>query len=522
MRKIPTTMSTQHPDNVNSPPWVKGEMLAGDDEVTETFYAFQTLGCQEQMWDWEGKDVDPNVVRKLFVAHPDFFKENVIGKDVFLTYRVPNPTVEESEKKLFIEALESIPRCFDEAKHFYGETEFPPIFEIILPLTTSSVELLRVASYYSNIIVGKERMKLHDAEDLTIGDWVGGFEPKKIEVIPLLEDFKGLSDASSLITPYIRAVKPSYLRVFLGRSDPALNYGLFPAVLLAKIAISQIKRVAEKERIPIFPMIGVGALPFRGHLSPESVDEFMEEYAGMSTVTIQSALKYDFEEAEVIGLVRRLNGELSKKPPVTMRASEEELMLKVVNKLSMAYRERIEKLADVVNFLAKYVPPRRARKLHIGLFGYSREIGSVKLPRAIGFTAAMYSLGIPPELIGASALMNLSEEEWNMLNEHYRNWKSDCKYAGEFLCWENLNYLMGEDEVLKRVTDRFKLRDVIPEIMKDLQSLEEILGTSLGPKDLDHRRHENIANNILISIAKNGEDLPQYIVEAARIRKSLG
>jgi len=515
-------MSTQHPDNVNLPAWVRAEMLAGDDEVTETFHAFQKLGCQEQMWDWEGKDVDPNVVRKLLVAYPDFFKDNVIGKDVFLTYRVPNPTVEESEKKLFIEALESVPRCFDEAKHFYGNTEYPPIFEIILPLTRSVAEILRVASYYSNVIVGKEMMKVHDAEDLTIRDWVGSFEPKKIEVIPLLEDFKSLSDVPGLITPYIHAVKPSYLRVFLGRSDPALNYGMFSAVLLSKIAISQIRRIAEEARIPIFPMIGVGVLPFRGHLSPDNLEGFLHEYAGMSTVTVQSALKYDFKESEVIGLISRLNKELPKKPPVGMTDREEEQLLKVAKKLSEAYRDRIEKLAEIVNLLSGYVPSRRARKLHIGLFGYSREMGGVKLPRAIPFTAAMYSIGIPPELVGASALSNLTEEEWDLLNRCYRNWRADCEYAGQFVCWENLNYLSGEPEILEKVTLRFKLKEVIPEIMKDLQTLEEIVGTKLGPKGLDYRKHENIANNVLISLAKDGEDLRQYIVEAARIRRSLG
>ena len=34
------------------------------------------------------------------------------------------------------------------------------------------------------------------------------------------------------------------------------------------------------------------------------------------------------------------------------------------------------------------VPRRRMRKLHIGLFGYSRSIGGISLPRAISFCAA--------------------------------------------------------------------------------------------------------------------------------------
>jgi len=60
-------MSTQHPDNVSPPPWTHDEILSGDAEVEETYFAFSELGCKEQMWDWEGKDADPNVVRKLLI-----------------------------------------------------------------------------------------------------------------------------------------------------------------------------------------------------------------------------------------------------------------------------------------------------------------------------------------------------------------------------------------------------------------------------------------------------------------------
>ncbi|RLI09868.1 phosphoenolpyruvate carboxylase, partial [Candidatus Bathyarchaeota archaeon] len=54
MRKIPCTMSTQHPDNASLPPWTSKEIIANEDEVFEAYYAFSELGCQEQMWDWEG------------------------------------------------------------------------------------------------------------------------------------------------------------------------------------------------------------------------------------------------------------------------------------------------------------------------------------------------------------------------------------------------------------------------------------------------------------------------------------
>jgi phosphoenolpyruvate carboxylase len=72
------------------------------------------------------------------------------------------------------------------------------------------------------------------------------------------------------------------------------------------------------------------------------------------------------------------------------------------------------------------------------------------------------------------------------------------------------------------VEKRFKLQETIPEIMKDLEFLEQTLGINLGPKNLDHRKHENIANNILISLAREPSEATRYIVEAARVRHSLG
>ncbi len=515
-------MSTQHPDNVTLPPWVGEDIVAGEDEVHETYFAYEELRCEEQMWDWEGKDVDPNIVRKLLVNHPDFFKDHILGKDVFLTYRVPNPSVEVTEKKVLMEALESIPRCYDVAESFYGKKVCPPIFEVIVPFTTSHLELLRVASCYSRIIVGKEKMKLCEIEDVSVEDWVGDFKPKRVEMIPLIEDMESLSNIDQILIKYIEQLKPNYLRVFLARSDPALNYGLIPAVLLAKLALSKLRAVSERYKVEVFPIIGTGSLPFRGHLMPDNLNNFLREYAGVRTVTVQSALKYDFDMDTVEKTVEKLNRELGKKDAKEMSDEEEREIKGIIKAFTMGYQRKVEGLSAVVNYVAQYVPERRARKLHIGLFGYSREVGTVRLPRAIAFTAAMYSLGIPPELVGASGLANLSEREWELLEECYVNWKNDLKSASEFLCWQNLNYLMGEKEVVEEVTKKFGLGEVIPGIMKDLELLEQVTGISLGPRNLDHRKHENVVNNILISLAKDPEEATRYIVEAGRIRHSLG
>ena len=110
--------------------------------------------------------------------------------------------------------------------------EVTPIFEVILPFTTTGNEPIWLYNYYRKAIVANEEIMLD--ETTKAKDWIGTSKPKKIEVIPLVEDFNSLLNIDKIIEPYIDMVKPKSLRVFIARSDPALNYGLICAVLLQK------------------------------------------------------------------------------------------------------------------------------------------------------------------------------------------------------------------------------------------------------------------------------------------------
>src|SRR3989337_3798182 len=136
---MPHTMSTQHPDNVNVPAWSNDEVIDGNAEIHEAFLDYETLGCHEVMWDAEGKDVDTRVVRKLLDKYQEYFRGHILGEDIFLTYRIPNPRIEVVEKKVAVETLQNIPVTYDVASSFYKK-EVSPIFEVILPFTTSSKE----------------------------------------------------------------------------------------------------------------------------------------------------------------------------------------------------------------------------------------------------------------------------------------------------------------------------------------------------------------------------------------------
>ena len=93
-RKIPATMATQHPDHASRPFWYKEAFIPAIEEARECFLNFADLGITEYKWDWEGKLVDESVLERLIAQHFEYFKKHPIGKDKFLTFRLPNPKVQ--------------------------------------------------------------------------------------------------------------------------------------------------------------------------------------------------------------------------------------------------------------------------------------------------------------------------------------------------------------------------------------------------------------------------------------------
>jgi len=483
--KIPKCMSTQHPDNVNSPFFAENTELGGEDEIQEAYYAFSHLGCDEQMWDCEGKEVDNYVVKKLLTKYEPFFKNKRLGKDVFVTLRVPNPTVERAEAKILLETLESIPRSFDAAKLFYGD-DIPPIFEAILPMTASPKCIERIYTYYCDFVVEKQNKPFKEG-DITIAEWIGEFKPERINVIPLFEDMEHMLDAHNMTRTYLQDKDLEYQRVFLGRSDPAMNYGLVSAVFLNKIALQRLQRLSEDIGIKIYPIVGVGSAPFRGNLRPQTVEKVAKEYPSTHTFTIQSAFKYDNPPDEVREAIRKLQRRKSGPP----QEVDEERCLEIIRKYSQEYQKQIEVIALVINEVAKYDPSRRKRKLHIGLFGYPRSMGGITLPRAITFTAALYSIGLPPEILGLNAL---DEDDIQFVKKIYVNFEDD-------------------------------LRDSLKYFNPDTDFLPKNLKARVGDFPIDFEvngEHKEITDYVLSSLRENKGDLGEYVLRAANLRKFLG
>ncbi len=430
-RKVSRCMSTQHPDNVNSPFFSDSEVLAGETEVKETYYVFSHLNIQEQMWDCEGKEVDNHVVEKLLIRYSKFFSENKLGSDFYLTLRVPNPNVEKAQGKILLETLESIPRNYDIAA--MSGDKIAPIWEVILPMCTSSAELQRIYDYYKKIVVGK---KTTQVGDVTVKEWLGDFAPEEISLIPLVEDRASLSGADGIVGGYLEGKRLEYQRVFLARSDPALNYGSLAAVLLNKLCLQKLHALEEKTSVEILPIIGVGSAPFRGNLKPTNVQNCLKEYPSVQTFTLQSSYKYDYPESVVRSGTQEIS-EAKRRHPLMV---DGEMINPIIDKTIAQYQREVALLSPLISTLAKYNPSRRARKLHIGLFGYSRSMKGVSLPRAIPFCSALYSIGIPPELLGLSAL---SEKELDAVRNMYVAFDEDISDSTRYLCESNLNRLPG-------------------------------------------------------------------------------
>ncbi|MBC7329437.1 phosphoenolpyruvate carboxylase [bacterium] len=492
-RTIPKTMSTQHPDNARMPDFAAGEVFTGEEEIFEAYFAYSELDCREQMWDWEGKEVDPLVIEKLLMRYQDFFKVNPIGERFFLTPRVPNPSVEPVDGARLPQILHNIIYSSLIAKIFY-EREIVPVFEIILPMTTSVKQLNRLEAYYRNFVSGQALMRAFPEDDMLIKEWLGDFKPERIGIIPLFEDKDSLLNCDKIVEAFMEGKKLEYMRVFLGRSDPALNYSNLSSVLFLNVALQRLYRLEKRSEVPIYPILGVGSAPFRGNFKPTNVDSMLKGYASCHTFTLQSSFKYDWPKNMVRKAVKKINSAKRGEP---MKVDEKR-SIELGEKSAKAYQEQIPELVPLIEEISPFVPRRRLRKLHFGLFGYARGIGNIKLPRAIGFCASLYSIGLPPEILG---LHCLDKDDLAVIKDNYP--------------WENFH----EDMIDALAFYNPLVLTILP--LKIKENVEKALRFFDFQINEEHR---DITTRI-ISILKNGkrnEELSELIVQAARIRRFLG
>lgn len=496
MRIIPAVMFSQHPDHAQKPYWHKRELIKTHDELKECYLMFKELKGQEVMWDWEGKLVDEAVIERLLGKYTDFFKENQIGDKVFLTFRVPNPRVESGYRlgRAFMVILSG------QDLSFSAGFSSSPLFEIILPMTESAKEMINVQKSFVRITKA-------------VNDSFGSieFNKKIIEIIPIFESVETILKSGQIVKNYAKSYqkqfkkKLSYFRPFCARSDPALNSGIVPTTLAIKWALSEYAKFSKETKIPTYPIIAPGSLPFRGGLTPQTYKDFIKEFAGIKTLVIQSAFRYDFPLKQVKLAIKKISKTIPKFETKLLPQAAFKEIKTIIPYFENPYKESVENLAPLIKKVSMFIPQRRERVQHIGLFGYSRQVGKTNLPRAIGFTASCYSLGIPPELIGTGRGLKKAKEigKLRVVEELYQQLKPALLTAGKYFRKESLDEL--------KITD----------IQDDIDAIEQYLGEKLGPKTEIEKQHAKLVKKMILKM-QNGQNIQKEIEQAAILRQGMG
>ena len=286
----------------------------------------------------------------------------------------------------------------------------------------------------------------------------------------------------------------------LGHSDSALGYGMVAAAFSVRAAIIDAFEAGDAYDCPIYPIIGVGSLPFRGHLTGPSLPDFLARFPGASTVTIQAAIRYDHDPAEAPAMIEALRHGISAAEGARPDKDDREILGELAVLFSVNYLNTFHKFAQAVAGLSDLVPEQRDRLSRHSPVSYSRQmprpsrlaelVGSqalreelrlldempelpVPLPRAIAFTAALYSIGLPPEFIGTG-----------------RGLRAACELYGESFLHDMRRWFPGLKEALifagryldLDIAKDFLPREAMQELRQDIDAVEELLGIQLGPR----------------------------------------
>lgn len=504
MRTIPGTMATQHPDNAFAPYWDKNKQpfISVHEEIIEAVACFKDLDTGEYMWDWEGKHADAAVIDRLFSDYHDYFAKHQLGRDKFLTFRIPN--IWEEKGYNLQQAMTVILSSEDFARDL--KLHEHPLFEVILPMTERANQLMHIHKLFEKL--AKFKSEEFTADRPANSDY--------LELIPLVESVESQLQVGSLLDEYVAAHdtyfgrKPKYIRPFLAFSDSSLSSGFLAGALGNKLALSRLYEFSERSGIPVFPIAGSGSLQFRGGLRPssESIGRFLKEFPGVRTVTVQSSFRYDNPKAQVKAAIKELEAKLPATKPRIIDAGDQRVLAGIIEQTSKLYEDTLMAIAPSMQAVFSNIPKRRDRRQHIGLLAYSRSMHGQELPRAITFTAGFYSVGVPPEFIGLGrVLKSLSQKELAVLNGVYPSLAADYDATGRYLNMDNLKEFSAGSKAWGA-------------ILEDVEAAQAVLGINIGPKTKDEQKHCELSSKLTKLIGNN--DASSLITKMAELRKSLG
>jgi len=442
MRKIPASMATQHADSAS-------RFVTVPEEANEAVNALKQddggLGCDEYMPDYMGKLTPYNQIGMIVKRLKDESKL-ILGKDVFVTPRMVSNFYDEPFRYMMtlLAVMEGI--------HYSSElVSEQGILELVHAMTSTVDELSKSLERMNSLYPLLRKLKLLTKE--------GG-----LRLIPLFEGVPEHLSLKTAILSYLGLGKiRDYIRVFIGKSETALLAGHPASVLSCKLAIADCYEAALESGVEICPIVGGGALPFRGHFTAENTNRFMEEYRGARTYTIQSGVRYDHGADSTRALVKKLS-EVSGKTPLSYDGDQRRNMIRAIAIFTKNYLQELSEIVDNVLKVAEHVPDQRERILGYKDVTHYKDLRNIKalfdvcadpeimkeasrldseklqrLPRPIKFTAAMYTCGLPPELLGTgNAMREIREDigpQWleDFLKEIFPSLGVDIRFASRFL-----------------------------------------------------------------------------------------
>lgn len=368
-------MCTQHPDSTLRVP--------AHMEVQEALIAFTAYGCDEVMVDYEGK-LTPYSQPREIVAHA--LEQGIaLGEARFVTVRLPNPQLEGADRLTL-----ALVAALSANTLSLNKSEVQAVRWLVLPMLNEIVTL-------------KEVRRLA----LRLSGAISGDRAQAPLIVPLLESVESLVR----VREYLRTLAgiqggEGGLRVFLGASDSAVASGHIASSLAIRYALGEISSESGKLGIEVAPILGMGRPPFRGGLNePRLALREADQYAGYWTVTVQSAIRYDASSHEYHQFVNAVS---------SRRGNEAESIgakaLEMIKNAEECYRRTLAKVNGAISAVAGSLPQPRDRLVWTE---YARQVevhgALVKLPRAIPFTAACYSMGLPPTFLDAQFIIRASE-----------------------------------------------------------------------------------------------------------------
>jgi len=536
MREIPVAMATQHADSATRHVLIQEE----PDEAISCFKKEDGFGCDEYLVDYMGK-LTPyhqvgHIIRKI-----EQETKYVPGRDVFVTPRMVSSFQDEPFRQLMtiLAIVEGIHYC----QQYFKEQG---IIEVVQAVTATTEELKMCKERCQSLLalVGKHlHMPTNDME---------------LRIIPLFGGIAEHISIQQMLPTFVEDVEvKDYARVFIGKSEASLLYGHPASVLSCKMAIAGCHRFETLSGVKIYPILGCGALPFRGHMSPENVDNFLKEYRGARTYTIQSGLRYDHGLQETRALIKKMKEAVSTEP-LDFDADQLRDLERMMFIFAKNYLLEYSEIAEKVSIIAEYIPDQRDRLLNVEEVAYYRELRNVEnilrlcpdkeVKRSIlGFTyaafekpvrwvrsvAATYTCGLPPEFIGAgSALQEIKQimgEEWveAFLRDIYPSFETDINFASKFLDADHnhnillthrlarsINTLKSFVEfaepnnsyiILSRVASSY-IKDMLAGKVSKTKKLALVVATDEVAEYLN---------------GTNRENLDQIILDLGKVRKSL-